>query len=676
MPAIPLNRYFAWNAWMRGQVAGTNAGLDITDPDIAFDMYDFKQNATVTKKNSPRVIANLAMKQNYNAIRLWLPLTKEDFTIFATATNEAIAWSSGIVLPSTGTPISALRDKIIRILDAAAKLDIGIIFVINSIGDAVTHSNAFNQDTENLRKAIVFFWQETIKQFSDHTALIGVDIMNEPPHKGVGTENYSIADFQNAKYGWPTLAKDIIKAIRDQEVIRCIHEQPIPILVGSLGGYANTMQVFNSPSPSGASSSCLDDPALTAGKWRRQSGYAGASGWIVYTFHYYGAEAITHQGIYGDSWAQLGWTYPAGTLRPINRGFDSVSGQPIDEAVSALAEGWGNKTQAMNDTDDVLAQWAAPIALSSRMKQTTGKTQPIWLGEFSFVQPVLEAVYPPDPYRANLAWGNTTPLRTRSTVVAGSELGKYTPIWNDLASHPKSRWITELEVFIGANGKKYIRAYFDNISRKSFGASRTWIYPDPPEAPVSPIFPSTSNMQRTNRATDLSVEWTQFAMGFPVLATRQPDKTQPDPAKWSSDRFKNTVRMQVTPGNDPNANLLTPAGQVTVELQADRFWVEYLSPDQNATSNNNVPRQALDTVANQYPAVALACFFSATDGATMENSRLAYIQDVLCAAQECGFSWTYFDEVTAPGSLCWRPTPAINGLLRQAAFGRKIPRRA
>jgi hypothetical protein len=655
---------------MNAKVAGANVYLDIARPAQTVSLHDATQqdDSTTTITYAHRALATLANKQNYNAVRLWIGGESPAFANIALISAQGWSPASDSTLPSTIDDITSIhgyRDRIRSILKTCESLNMGVILVCgNPVGvDLVTYGKDQNATNDANRDAIVGFWKQCVKEFGTEKALIGIDLINEPPDKPAsGNQFPKIDDNRTARYGWPQIAQEIIKGVRAQEQSMPQLTSPTPIVVCCSGGQPLYMKMFNAPSPLGSSPTYLYDPALADSRWSSQLDSAGASGWIVYEFHAYESISITSQGREG-LWPALGWTYPSGSLRRIKRYWDA-QGNWIEDAINAVAEDWGTKIEPMNNMDDVATQWQEPLALQTAA-QSGGKTQPIFVGEFSFLQPVLEEVYPPNPDRTKLTWTDDHHSLAAS-VTTGSEQKKYLPQWSDVASHPVSRWITEFDIFPGPDGL-YVRAYFDNINRLSYGRlfdASTGI-PSPPEPPLDGKTPTK------RKTADCHPIKSDFAMGFNVPATRTPP-SDPDPRKWAASNFQNQVLMTVTagaPGTDRFA-----VTKATVTIQADRYWVEYKAPDPSVTQG--IYRTGAGAAGTYYPPIAIASFFSATSGATMEASRARYIQDVLCAAQKYQFSWSYHAYSWPLGFIGWTPGPQMSDILREAALGRQLPRRA
>lgn len=671
MPAIPIDRSTAWNAWMKAKVSGTNVYLDAVKLDETANYWHRTQNAWVQRGLGHRSLNNLADRQSYNAIRLWLSGgPSPDLANMALVANNGWSPATDVTLHSilendnTLSTIYQWRDRIKSILQTCDALRMGVILVSGTPANVVTYETSYNATTAANQQIIINFWKQTIKEFGTSAALIGIDPLNEPPTGPASGQFANISSSRSAMYGWAQLAQLIVNGVRAQEQAQVL-DRPTPIVICSAGGDPVHTKVFNAAAPGGGSPTYLKDPGLTYNGWSSLVSSAGATGWIVYQFHYYGSGSITCQGLSSDTVASLGWTYPAGNLRRIDRNWDS-SGNWTDNSGSAIAEDWGTKIEPMNGPNDIVAQWAAPIALRTTA-QAGGKTQPIFVGEFSFIQPVLENVYPPNPERLQLAWEQNAADLLRSSVTVGTEAKKYYPNWSDLASHPRSRWITEFDIFT-RNGVKYVRAYFDNLSRWSFG--RVDGYNGPNIA--RPAIP-TDGMTPTNRAELATTKGlaADYVMGFNVPVTRTATSgLNANPIYWDASNFKNTVLMTVTAGVAGTNKFV--ATRVPVTIQADQYWVEYVAPDQTVTTG--VYRQALGA-DNHYPAIAIASFFSATSNTDMEMARAYYVWDVLNAVQSQGFSWAYFSSNALDGFIGWAPGPGMNDMLRQACLGRKLPLR-
>lgn len=680
MPAIPIDRTTAWSTWMKAKVSGANVNLDVVKLDELVDYWDRGLSTPdwVKRPLGHRNLNNLAERLSYNAIRLWISGgPTPDLANMALVANNGWSPATDITLNSilendkTLSTICQWRDRVKNILQTCDTLRMGVILVSGSPANVVTYETSYNATTATNQQIIINFWKQTIKEFGAYAALIGIDPLNEPltsPKSGQFT-NLTISNDRTAMYGWPQLAQLIIYGVRTQEQAQAL-DRPTPIVICTAGGDPMHARAFNAAAPGGGSPTYLKDPGLSYSGWSSLVSSAGATGWIVYQFHYYGSGSITCQGLSSDTVSSLGWTYPAGNLRRISRYWDS-SGNWIDKSYMAVAEDWGDKIEPMNGMNDILAQWAEPIALRNTA-QAGGKTQPIFVGEFSYIQPVLENVYPPNPERLQLAWEQNHPDLLRSSVTVGTETKKYYPNWSDLASHPRSRWITEFDIFT-RNGVKYVRAYFDNISRWSFGiVTSNGVTYTPPAPPTDGL--TTTNRANLSATQDLPGKIGQssdYVMGFNVPVTRTSVATLGNaPLNWPASEFKNTLLISVTAGVAGTDKFVVT--KVPVTIQADQYWVEYVAPDQTVTTG--IYRQPLGT-DNHYPAVAIASFFSATNNTDMETARAFYVWDVLTAAQSSGFSWAYFSCNALDGFIGFVPGPQMDDLLRQASLGRKLPLR-
>lgn len=683
MPAIPIDRTTAWKTWMNAKVCGANVYLDAVKLDEYIECWDRSLNppAKVLRPLGHRNLNNLAERQSYNAIRLWIsggptPDLANMALVASNGWSPATPITLNSIVDGDGTlntvkTIDQWRERIKSILQTCESLRMGVILVSGTPANVVTYETSYNATTAANQQIIINFWKQTIKEFGAYAALIGIDPLNEPlsSDKSGQFTNLTISDDRSAMYGWPQLAQSIITGVRAQEQVQAL-DRPTPIVICSAGGDPIHTRAFNAAAPGGGSPTYLKDPGLTYSGWSSLASSAGATGWIVYQFHYYGSGSITSQGLSSDTVSSLGWTYPAGNLRRISRYWDN-SGNWIDKSYMAVAEDWGDKIEPMNGMNDILAQWAEPIALRNTA-QAGGKKQPIFVGEFSFVQPVLENVYPPNPERLQLAWEQNKLDLLRSSVSLGAEHKKYYPKWSEVTLHPRSRWITEFDIFTRDN-VKWVRAYFDNLSRWSFGIVKS------NDTTYTPPTPPNDGLTTTDRANPTATQdlpgkigkQSDYVMGFNVPVTRTSLAILGNaPLSWPASEFKNALLMSVTAGVAGTDKFVVTKAPVTI--QADQYWVEYVAPDQTVTTG--VYRQALGA-DNHYPAVAIASFFSATNNADMETSRANFVWDVLTAAQSTGFSWAYFSCNALDGFIGWVPGPKMNDLLRQACLGRKLPLR-
>lgn len=701
MPAIVLSRQNAWTAWLSSRVSGGSASLNAVAPDEATSVYDLARAMTVPMPVRHRQLGHMALRNQLNAVRIFIGgwsggvfVSRRDWGVIARE-----GWSSGLPLQKITQPqvptITALRSRITAILDQCASLGMGVILTGNmqelegAPGRLTVSWKEPGEDAPQAEQAVLAarsdlagFWARTVMQWGGHPALVGIDILNEPD--GPEQPFDDLSRLRTSTYGWPTLVQQVVERIRQAEVAfwkaapasMPRFPSPIPVIIGSTGGLAHTLSAFMAKSSRG-NSLLIDDPAVwllgDAGV-RAATGWnlagQGANGWLIYSFHYYEPTGLTHQGVLGHTWANLGRPYPAGVSRSIRREHDPATGAYSDkgwaQSAAALSEEWGNTARRFDNVDDIRREWRIPVALKAMAEKATGRKQPLFLGEFSFIQPVLESVAPSDPARSRMTYPDQRAIPVFSNLAWG-EHAKYNPRWEHVSQHPSTRHITRLEVF-DRNGQKWIRAFFDNLDRWKFGR----IYIPMQGREVLPPAPPGHALNPAERA----IQEGFFRSGFPVqfVDTAKAPKDGSPPVSWPAQLFRNTVRMAVTAGvagTQPAA--VSRDAAVTVELVADQYWVEYPAP---SASVMPVPRRPLDPATSQYPAVALATFFPAVSGEVMDASRERYVQDVLCAAQETGISWAYLGFDSAPGFIGWRPSRGILQWLRQAASGRPLPRRA
>lgn len=700
MPAVPLSRQNVWSAWMSSRVCGGSANLNAVAPDESTSVFDLTRSMAVPMAVRHRQLAHMALSSHLNAVRIFIGgwsggifVSRRDWGVIARD-----GWSSSSPLQKVTQPqvasVAALRQRITAILDQCAALGMGVILTGNmqepdgapgssgvSWREPGADAAAAEQAVVSARNDLAGFWAQTVMQWGGHPALAGIDILNEPD--GPEQPFDHLAGLRGSTFGWPTLVQQVVGSIRQAEVAywkaapasRPRFPAPIPIVIGSTGGLATTLSMFMAKSPRG-NSLFIDDPAVwllgdaavrTATGWNLAG--QGANGWLVYSFHYYEPTGLTHQGVLGHTWANLGRGYPAGVSRTIRREHDPQTGAYSDkgwaQSAAALSEEWGNTARRFDNVDDIRREWRTPLALKAMAEQATGRKQPLFVGEFSFVQPVLEAIAPADPARATTTYPDQRSIPVFSNMAWG-EHGKYNPRWDQISQHPATRHITRLEVF-DRDGRKWVRAFFDNLDRWKFGR----IHLPMLGREVLPPAPPGETLKPAERAINEGL----FRSGFPVQfadSAKVPKDGSP-PVLWPASLFRNTVRMAVTPGiAGTTAAAVARHEAVTVELVADQYWVEYPAPSPSMVS---VPRRPLDPATTQYPPVALATFFPVATGAAMDASRERYVLDVLCAAQETGLSWCYFGFDSAPGFIGWRPSRGIHQSLRLAASGRPLPRR-
>lgn len=139
--------------------------------------------------------------------------------------------------------------------------------------------------------------------------------------------------------------------------------------------------------------------------------------------------------------------------------------------------------------------------------------------------------------------------------------------------------------------------------------------------------------------------------------------------------FTNNVLLtvQAIPGSPEAAavNALNIVNQLVTITRIDSKYVFSA-----AKPVANVVRRALATKANgekYFPAVATLSIKPAVSTAVMNASRVAFATDVIAMCQKTRVSWAWHaDDLNIGGFVGWRPGPAVNPVLRQAAMGRRL----
>lgn len=700
MPAVPLSRQTSWAAWCSARVCGASASLNVLRPTEVTSVNDRSTGGVRPLTIRHHQLAHMAERTNLNAIRMFIGgwsggifVSRRDWGLIAREGWASLSALEHVFVPSVSRVID-LRDTIGSILDRCAELGLGVILTGNMQalhgapggGALKWHprggaADVSDPEAELLRDDLAGFWVQVMQQWGRHPAVVGLDLLNEPD--GPAEPYPDLDEYRRSRHGWPATVQHVVDRIREAEVRlwraapagSTRFTSPMPLIIGSVGGLASTLSMFCQTSPRG-SSLWVDDPAVWMAQdadTARVTGWdhrtQGANGWLVYSFHFYEPTALTHQGVLGSTWANLGRRYPAGVSRSILRVHDPATGQYSDrdwqQSCMALGEEWGNHARRFDNADDIRAEWSTPMALKARAEKTSGRPQPVYLGEFSFVQPVLEAVLPLDGARAQATYLDEPSLPVHGNAAWG-EHDKYHPSWQRRLEHPPMRWITRIEVF-QKNGLPWVRAYFDNLDRWKFG--RLTI-PSLGQEVLPPAPPSGAH-----DPAERSIDDSFFRVGFPVafVETAKVPRDGTPPVRWPSALFRNNVRMSVTAGLPGTEAAAVPrSSAVTVELVLDQYWVEYPAPNRQVV---DVPRQPLDPRTRQFPPVAIANFFSANTGSVMDTAREAWCLDVLCASQDSGMSWSYLGFDSGPGFIGWRPSKGTLTHLKQAASGRRLPRR-
>ncbi len=139
--------------------------------------------------------------------------------------------------------------------------------------------------------------------------------------------------------------------------------------------------------------------------------------------------------------------------------------------------------------------------------------------------------------------------------------------------------------------------------------------------------------------------------------------------------FTNTVLLTVKsiPGS-PEANAVNALNIVDQPVTITRIDSKYVFTA--AKPVGTVARRELATKPNgemYFPPVATLSLKPATSAAAMTASRVAFATDVIAMCQKSRLSWCWHSEdLNNGGFVGWRPGPAVNQVMRQAAMGRRL----
>jgi hypothetical protein len=377
MPGVP--GFDGWSLWRRGLITAVNVtwSADASDPNA-------QQNY---------ILSQLAVNKGYNAIRLVLSAGSSDAAwddMYTIATNVD-GWNSSVTLTQGGQPISEIRDNITKILVKCAQLGIGVILDCHDFfqrnqssgaigplwqGSSVSSGASSGKTATQLRQALQDFWTKTVTLWggSNWSAVwsgagqtsaapgypvIGYEILNEPNPD----PNLSFADMQaGADNNWWALADSCIKAIRALDA-------STPIVVDSIYyGDAYGMRYFDA-AYAGA-------PGLLPDYDGSGVAVSADSRRIVYSFHCYGPQEFTHQGVTPELYASLGTPYPLpSSARVITTLYDGT--QPTGStAITTYLP--------FRDISDLQVRIQPALNFAA-----ANSGVPIFLGEFSAIDPAL-----------------------------------------------------------------------------------------------------------------------------------------------------------------------------------------------------------------------------------------------------------------------------------------------
>lgn len=680
MPTYPLNRDNAWKAWSTGKVKGVNGYFGLIRPDGPIRIQDSSTGRIFDLTVKERTLGNQAIVQGMNSVRLWISgfigygsIEPVDWAHIGDeglkAAPGASGWDSTAMLEEANVSISALAKMITDFLDQCKQLGIGVILTGN-YGLYVRDNKAYtpwSAPGSDSREHLGMFWAEVVKKWGNHKALIGIDILNEPvPPAPLGTAVPTPAQWRQDPRGWGTLAQDVVNKVRAAEQAMG-STRPVPIIVETIsGGDAPTIRIFDPYTP-GVGGSIIQDPADR----------------LVYSFHHYCPLEITHQGVYGDTWVNVGRVYGKTVARGIAGGFGFAY-----DAIASFGEGWGRAKRLVKD-EATLEQFWQDVVNFKKNAAAAGKPVALYLGEFSHVHPDVNQVEPADPKRSYLIDPeNGVPVYR---VCTGSEQYRH-PIFSPedrtggWKKQHHSRWVTRFEPFV-ADGQNKVRLYFDNLDRLLFG--RTWfpgftatelgrlvnniasgsvgsaMFVDPiPPSPRPDVIlekicqrdPKTGLIIRDKFDRTKVPLVNRFAVGFPVSTKpAEPGDAREDQnaLEWDIDKFANTMLMTVV---GPEGQIIHNA-KVTIKI--DEFWVEVNASDIKIPAYLQAVDLDPNLIEGKFPAKAIAVFSSATPNAEMEAGRDQYIADTLAVCRRHGISWSFLDPANnSHGFIGWRASAA------------------
>lgn len=381
MPVVPVlpgvSGFDGWSLWQRGRITAANV--------------TWSADASDTNAEQNYILSQLAVGKGYNAIRLVLSAGSSDAAWDDMYTIAVNGWDSSVTLTQGGQPISEIRDNITNILIKCAQLGLGVILDCHDffqrnqssgaigplwVGSSVSSGASGGKSASQLRQALQDFWTKTVTLWGagNWSALwsgagqtstplgypvIGYEILNEPnPDPSLSFVDMQVGSNNN----WWALADNCIKAIR-------VLDASTPIVVdGIYYGDAHGLKYFNS-AYSGA-------PGLLNDYDSSGTAVSAANRRIVYSFHCYGPQEFTHQGVSPELYASLGTVYPLpASARVRTTLYDGTRSTGSTAVTSYL-------------------QFTGISDLETRIKPaldfaTANSGVPIFLGEFSAIDPAL-----------------------------------------------------------------------------------------------------------------------------------------------------------------------------------------------------------------------------------------------------------------------------------------------
>jgi len=278
MPALPVtHKDQAWQYWQAGLISAANVGIGVNGG------------------SGFPILANLAVRKGYNAIRIQLNhddswgLSSEDLFTIATQGWDTTALSTAS-RPAGGAPrtIQDIAQQLDRILALAAQLRIGVILTVS---DFHQESGGSLWQQASQQDALVGFWQATARRWPDasHPEIIGYDLLSRPcPDPSLSfAELNALPPQQPTLHNWRALAQRCLIAIRQRDL-----HTPI-VVQGVYGGAARGLDVFRN----------LDNPA------DRSLLISDPAGRVVYGFNLYAPKPFTEQGATPSNYEAIGTLY-------------------------------------------------------------------------------------------------------------------------------------------------------------------------------------------------------------------------------------------------------------------------------------------------------------------------------------------------------------------------------
>lgn len=634
MPALPIDRYNAWDAFKKGRIAATNVGIS-TDA-----------------LNSTPILRNLAVKKGYNAIRLWLnygeffTLLPEDWRVIANngwtgtvAQNTPTTLSKKVYDDDTSVPkVSQLKtiyqvyNQVKNILDRCTDVGMGVIltgdFFSEAGGRLWTNQAAGNDGASNmphlattasgLQNDLANFWRQTLITFGDHDALIGIDLLNEPcPAWNLSwydTRHRIRANGNTHWDTWPLLAQTLVQKMRQVDPSAAGTKPRIAYIVEGAGD-AGLNPFLNAASTTDTSYLVRDYTNANAVNPNM------ANDRIVYSSHFYDPMGFSSQGVYEWTYLQLGSLYPLPTGKSRRR----INDNGIEKTI----------VLDFRNSDDL-------EALMQAEKKLANLGMPIFIGEFSAAQPNLDQVFP----------GNSAALSQRVSDVQYAHL--------DEGNQPK--WIVARQITqIAYDSNSHVFTFgLDNI-QDNFEPSVNF----DPNAITSP-----------DTSRPYYDAFTVNADGLPCSSG--PSHEVIEAAGWPpywfiNQNLKATVHFVNTSGTRANTPVFS---HVPIKLVGgDKFFKIDASAIPTVVAANVIRTLGTqDPTTQRYPVVALLTLESAATAADIVESQATYTKHVLQMFKRRKFSWAWFadDSNQATGVVCWRPGKEVNALLAKAARGETL----